>query len=322
MVARLAAAAAVLLLPAHALIPAWWEAEKYKEDQGQWVTLPQELIRFNTTVRPPVPPPPAANTSIFLGISSFRDYRCGHTLFHAFSKARHPARLFVGVAQQNTASDVDCLVMYCKLMRASVPEDAGPEWDDGACPYADNVLLNRMNASEAKGPVWARHHQQLLLGDQDFCLQVDAHSDFVYEWDVHLVNEWRSAENEYAVLTTYPPDSSQLRDFELDGELDRTVPLLCGAEYTVDGPIRNSRAFMVRHLAQPKLTAFWAAGLSFSKCHAEKAVPYDKHLKVSAGVGEGSRRRESQSVECGRMRVCMGGCGSGVVRVRVCVHND
>ena len=36
--------------------------------------------------------------------------------------------------------------------------------------------------------------------------------------------------------------------------------------------------YIYRSLPHPKLTnAVWGAGLSFSKCHAERKVPYDPH---------------------------------------------
>jgi hypothetical protein len=44
------------------------------------------------------------------------------------------------------------------------------------------------------------------------------------------------------------------------------------------GILRNSIAAAAAHLPRPKLTTIWAAGLSFSKCHAELATPYDPHL--------------------------------------------
>ena len=37
------------------------------------------------------------------------------------------------------------------------------------------------------------------------------------------------------------------------------------------------QAKAARLLGRPKLTTLWAAGLSFARCHAERAVPYDPH---------------------------------------------
>lgn len=43
--------------------------------------------------------------------------------------------------------------------------------------------------------------------------------------------------------------------------------------------VRNWGTKCMRSMPHPKLTNIvWGAGLSFSKCHAEKKVPYDPHL--------------------------------------------
>jgi hypothetical protein len=44
------------------------------------------------------------------------------------------------------------------------------------------------------------------------------------------------------------------------------------------GILRNAIAAAAANLPRPKLTTIWAAGLSFSKCHAELATPYDPNL--------------------------------------------
>jgi hypothetical protein len=41
----------------------------------------------------------------------------------------------------------------------------------------------------------------------------------------------------------------------------------------------NSQAKAVANLDKPLLSIMWAAGLSFSKCHAERDVPNDINLK-------------------------------------------
>ena len=35
---------------------------------------------------------------------------------------------------------------------------------------------------EAKGPSYARFLQDSLIKNQEFCMQVDAHSDFIQNW--------------------------------------------------------------------------------------------------------------------------------------------
>ena len=79
-----------------------------------------------------------------------------------------------------------------------------------ACPYRHNIRITRRHASTARGPTLARHFQQKLIGSQEYCLQIDAHSDFMIGWDSELIQQFDAAKNEFAVLTTYPPDIQQL----------------------------------------------------------------------------------------------------------------
>ena len=61
-----------------------------------------------------------SDTKLWAGIASFRDSRCGRTLFNMFSKAEHPERITAGVVQQNEERDESCLSSYCKLMEDKV----------------------------------------------------------------------------------------------------------------------------------------------------------------------------------------------------------
>ena len=54
------------------------------------------------------------------------------------------------------------------------------------------------------------------------------------------------------------------------------VPHLCSIQWE-NGHVRNMQAKAARLLKKPKLTTLWAAGLSFSRCHAERTVPYDPY---------------------------------------------
>jgi hypothetical protein len=55
------------------------------------------------------------------------------------------------------------------------------------------------------------------------------------------------------------------------------VPVVCQLTFK-EGIPRNYPATAAIHLQEPKLTTLWAAGFSFSKCHAELLVPYDPNL--------------------------------------------
>lgn len=112
----------------------------------------------------PLPPPPKSDswkrpdTTIFLGISSYRDKRCPQTLKNYFTKAKYPERIRIGVVQQNAREDVDCVAEYCKLMDAS----EGP-----SCPHYDKIRIVRVEAKLAAGPCYGRHLQVKTINTLD-----------------------------------------------------------------------------------------------------------------------------------------------------------
>ena len=63
------------------------------------------------------------------------------------------------------------------------------------------------------------------MKNEEFCLQVDSHSDFINNWDDTLMSTWGSIGNEYAILSTQPVDISLL------SEVTKEVPHVCAATF-------------------------------------------------------------------------------------------
>jgi hypothetical protein len=154
--------------------------------KDNWVTYSKP------SVEPQYPPVTQSwkdpNAKLFVMIASFRDKLCPMTLFNAFTKAKYPNRLFPGVVQQNMPTDVDCVVEYCRLMRAA--RNTSSVASGVGCPYVDNIRIMRVNATESMGPTWARALGSTLLQDEEFCMQTDAHMDFVVDWDTKMLEMW------------------------------------------------------------------------------------------------------------------------------------
>lgn len=98
-------------------------------------------------------------------------------------------------------SPQDCVQQYCEMAAAD---------GHALCPYKQQLHVVNKDASEAKGPVWARAIQSNLVDDSEFCMQIDAHMDFTVNWDRDLFRFWGDTRNEYAVLTTYVADYGQV----------------------------------------------------------------------------------------------------------------
>jgi hypothetical protein len=82
------------------------------------------------------------NTTLFIMIASFRDKLCPRTLFNAFTKAKYPDRITVGVVQQNLSGDLDCIIEYCNLIKkTTLTLD---------CPHLQNIRVIKKDASESK----------------------------------------------------------------------------------------------------------------------------------------------------------------------------
>lgn len=130
--------------------------------------------------------------TIFIMIASYRDFQCRETIASALSRARHPERLFIGAVDQVVPGDIGCLDL-------EVP--CTENHDQLICKHKDQISLYKMDAKEATGPVTARHIGDRMYRGQHFSMQLDAHCQFVRDWDVKLVDQWKSTKNEMAVLT-------------------------------------------------------------------------------------------------------------------------
>ena len=101
---------------------------------------------------------------------------------------------------------------------------------------------------------------------------------FAQDWDTLQIQQWYDAQNEYAVLSTYVADSTNLNE---DGSMKNVngvweVPHLCSIQWE-NGHVRNMQAKAARLLKNRSSRRCGPPGLSFSRCHAERTVPYDPY---------------------------------------------
>ncbi|GKY95012.1 hypothetical protein MPSEU_000466500 [Mayamaea pseudoterrestris] len=250
---------------------------------------------------PTLHPDTAAKTPIHLLIASFRDRLCPRTLHNAWSKAKHPERIYIRLVDQNIADsdiidDAPCWKKYCETYNPNCQAEFGK-----------NIYVYSMDASESKGPTDARSKLSAMISHdyryaqhaatdssssslllltpvhlQDFCMQTDSHMDFSDDWDIGLMSMFHRAKNDYAVLSTYVTDISE------NNKDPPLVPNLCMVQFTTT--IRNWGTKECKWLRRPKLTnAMWGAGLSFHRCHAELNVPVDPYTTNVFDGEEGSR---------------------------------
>jgi hypothetical protein len=242
--------------------------------QAQWFQIPEPADNA------PKPPPPydgawkEDDTTILVMVAALRETRLVDSLLTMFSTAKNPNRVHFAVIQQNAPGDEDCVEGLCAKLDTPVVKNADGTYDNpNQCRYFDQIRVIRMSNEDAKGPVFARAKQAELVQPEDsYCMQIDAHTHTVQNWDELMLKEWGSCKNEYAVITTYPTNIADL------GENTAGIwemPHLCEAGFLELGLVRNGQAGAAANLERPALTPLWAAGLSFMRCHAETNVPND-----------------------------------------------
>ena len=197
----------------------------------------------------PLPPILNGNDEIFVSIPSFRDgERCGKTLVEIFTKAKDPSKVIVGIIEQNYEDDVMCIESYCKEMgvdkiyrRQSIRKDttkiiAKPV--KAECPHIDRIRKLSIHNVAAKGPVYARSMTRKLLANEEFCLQIDAHSKFIPNWDDIIKHEWAATKNEFGIISTVPPS---VNDYD-SKDIQHEVPRHCLVQFAEIGiPVRSFR---------------------------------------------------------------------------------
>lgn len=214
--------------------------------------------------------------TIFIVIAAYREHRGAKTLASAFGTAAHPERLFVGIFQQrDAASEPDAMDLseYC---HDPPPAGADPH---PVCRYRSHIQARDIDWRESEGPCVARANAEAMLGDQEFALQIDAHSTFVPGWDTTLVDMWRATGDEFAVLSGYPRSETQMRG-DGRGQTFRNMPMICTAkmlDWSVRHMLKNTPGDLPQR-NRPVRTPYFGAGLVFSKAHRVRAVPYDPHL--------------------------------------------
>lgn len=207
-----------------------------------------------------------AGPTIFVSIASYRDPETPHTLHSLFAQSSCPSRVFIGVCFQcDEKEDADCFSL----------EGLPPEW-------ARNVRSIRLPWRDARGPVWARYLIQThLLQDEDFFLQIDAHTRAAHHWDERLICMLRRCGSSKPVLSSYPlPYEGRGLDSISSSEAHTT--LLCtlptAKAFDKHGMLRFRARLLADAPTGPVPSAFWAAGFSFSSAALAHEVPYDPYL--------------------------------------------
>mmetsp|Transcript_10042 Transcript_10042/g.15192 ORF Transcript_10042/g.15192 Transcript_10042/m.15192 type:complete len:500 (-) Transcript_10042:145-1644(-) len=230
-------------------------------------------------------PTPREDGTIFVSLGTYRDPYCPMTIKSLFSKAKYPEKLYVSLFQQNcfekkcrtgvlqggkvedADTDVNCYDEFCK----------SPEGQQSDACNNGHVRLFNVNESESLGPYMARYLGAKFYRGEQYYLQIDSHSEFIQDWDFHLISMMNAAPAEKPVISTYPPDSamkwqgtpgfrmcdSDFATSQIEWEIIRLSP---------------SRAYERRARDEPAYAPFVAAGFFFSGAEFLYEAPFDPLL--------------------------------------------
>lgn len=65
----------------------------------------------------------------------------------------------------------------------------------GKCKYEAQIRTIEFAHHDARGPTYAHYIGHELMKDEEFCMQLDSHSDVAVNWDDSLTHMWGSITN-------------------------------------------------------------------------------------------------------------------------------
>jgi hypothetical protein len=207
---------------------------------------------------------------IFVQLAHYRDVWCDNTLHEIFSKCRLCDRIVVGLCDQILIpeSEYECLDKECRSERSDVP-------CIGPYERRKQMRVIHLHDHQAKGPTWARFLVSKLWRGEEFFLQVDAHSFFIKDWDIKIVDMLHKMPSRNPVISHYPVSTvSQLSS--------AGVPWICNATFLdyLNGLFSQTSYWYhpLRWGGKPNKTPFIGAGFFLAYSTWMIDVPYDPYL--------------------------------------------
>eukprot|EP01117_Protostelium_nocturnum_P009007 TRINITY_DN3233_c0_g1_i1.p1 TRINITY_DN3233_c0_g1~~TRINITY_DN3233_c0_g1_i1.p1 ORF type:complete len:516 (+),score=149.86 TRINITY_DN3233_c0_g1_i1:172-1719(+) len=214
---------------------------------------------------PPKDKDPKMRT-IFISMASYRDPVCPSTLIDLFQQSAFPDRIFVGVYQQNSKLEPDCI--------ASLPQKT--------MRYLSQIRILRIDHSDADGPCTARYWCSQLYQGEDYFMQIDSHTRFLKDWDVHQIRMWESLNDRFPehkrkiVVSTYPIAYNVSED-TYPHDYEKYVPIMCYGKFR-DQLIVPAGAMISSGPEVIFESPFIAAGWFFGPGNLLYEVPFDPGL--------------------------------------------
>ena len=198
---------------------------------------------------------------IFVSIACFCDPDVMDTVRDCLERAVSPARIQIGVCLQ------------------AKPNDASYE----ALNHIAGVMVDRIDVTEARGPIYARARCESLMKDADYFLQIDCHSRFFQGWDEILIQEFAKASelNGNAVLSHYPMN---IKNMASSDHLDR-IGQVNRYRY-IEADAIKSHGSLIKLPGVPATSLGISAAMLFMRAEDRKRFPYDPELDFGLHAAE------------------------------------
>jgi Glycosyltransferase (GlcNAc) len=117
------------------------------------------------------------------------------------------------------------------------------------CPRFHQIRQVSIFHINAQGPLYARSLVHKALGNEEYCMQVDAHTGFSKGYDSFLKKQWRSINNEFAVISHTPPALAEKQGYEPGGVKANEVTNQCAVHFRDNGFPVGPGTFDIRIVA-------------------------------------------------------------------------
>ena len=139
------------------------------------------------------------------------------------------------------------------------------------------IRVIKFDHRESKGGCWARNLVQTMYAEEDYTIQVDAHTRFVEGWDQTLINMVQRFPSEKPLITGFPPlyfrhdevDSYTCLDWR--GYTNTTVM----EQWSPDGWIHHPTHDIKENFQSPRYTRFLSGAFVFTSGEWNKTIMQD-----------------------------------------------
>ncbi len=209
---------------------------------------------------------PLHRRTIFISIASYRDNLCPITIEEIYKHADHPERIFIGLYQQNSSMEKDCV----NTLPPSILK------------YKDNIRVIRVKHTKALGPQSARYICASMYKGEDMFMQIDSHMRCIPHWDTIMLQQYEECcqvhpeARRKVIISAYPLEFDVTKD-HITNEYKSLTTAMCKATFNHDGmiqPISAKIAVNKKYAESP----FIAAGYLFGPGKLVLDTPYDDDL--------------------------------------------